>query len=30
MDHFIPMLDPALVAGYINEAQQDSWQHAPA
>jgi pimeloyl-ACP methyl ester carboxylesterase len=25
-NHFIPMQDPALVAGYISEAQADRWQ----
>lgn len=27
-NHFIPMQEPALVADYIKEAQQDQWQHA--
>ena len=30
MNHFIPMQDPELVAGYIREAQEDHWQHDPA
>jgi pimeloyl-ACP methyl ester carboxylesterase len=30
LNHFIPMQDPALVAGYISSAQQDSWQHDSA
>jgi pimeloyl-ACP methyl ester carboxylesterase len=29
MNHFIPMQDPALVARYISEAQQDSWHTGP-
>ncbi len=28
-NHFIPMQDPALVAGYIREAQSDQWQRHP-
>ncbi len=27
LNHFIPMQDPALVAEYIADAQQNSWQH---
>jgi len=30
MNHFIPMQDPALVANYIREAQQNLWQHQQA
>jgi pimeloyl-ACP methyl ester carboxylesterase len=26
-NHFIPMQDPELVARYLQEAQQDSWQN---
>lgn len=30
LNHFIPMQEPEMVAGYIREAQLDSWQQAPA
>lgn len=29
LNHFIPMQEPEMVAGYIREAQLDSWQRAP-